>query len=302
MHATTREPHLPHSDHFHLHRLAEGVYAAIAEQQGKAGSNAGIIDLGGRTLVFDTTLTPEAARDLLRVCRELTGRAPLYVVNSHWHNDHVQGNEVFARARDDTTIVATAMTRELIATRGEENLREIRAEDPGLAADPMLNRLRLPQQTFDQRLVFHGERRTVELLSWGGGHTSSDAFLILGDERIAFLGDLLVVRQHPWMGDGDPRQLARILARIEELPLDTVIPGHGPQGTLDDCAQLRAYIAAVDELARDAVRQGRRLTDLQPDALPEPFASWGGAAAFDWNIETLYSAANSRASQADTQE
>ena len=49
------------SRHFHLEPLTEGVYAAIARDGGAAGSNAGIIDLGDRCLLFDMLLTPQAA-------------------------------------------------------------------------------------------------------------------------------------------------------------------------------------------------------------------------------------------------
>ena len=50
--------------HFRLEQIAEGVYAAIAREGGAAHSNAGIVDLGDRTLVFDTLGTPKAAEEL----------------------------------------------------------------------------------------------------------------------------------------------------------------------------------------------------------------------------------------------
>jgi cyclase len=52
----------------------------------------GLVDLGGEILVFDTSWTPAAARELL-------GLGPVrWVVNSHWHGDHVRGNQVFEGA------------------------------------------------------------------------------------------------------------------------------------------------------------------------------------------------------------
>jgi len=52
------------SRHFRVEQLTEGVYAAIHVDGGWAIGNAGIVDLGKRTLVFDTGLTPQAAYDL----------------------------------------------------------------------------------------------------------------------------------------------------------------------------------------------------------------------------------------------
>jgi cyclase len=88
---------------FHLEQVAEGAWAAVAASQFAVG-NAGIVDLGGETLVFDTFFTPAAARGLLEEARRL-GLPPVsVVVNSHWHGDHVRGNQIF----EGVPIVATA--------------------------------------------------------------------------------------------------------------------------------------------------------------------------------------------------
>ena len=82
------------SDHFTLHALAEGVYAAIATEMGAGSSNAGLIDLGDQTLVFDAFENPQAAEDLLTACLQLTGRKPAVVIVSHFHADHWAGLQV----------------------------------------------------------------------------------------------------------------------------------------------------------------------------------------------------------------
>ena len=72
------QPQLSASKHFQVERLTDGVYAAIASEQGHASCNAGLIDIGDRTVIFDTFLTPEAARDLLKTARKLTlSRIPM---------------------------------------------------------------------------------------------------------------------------------------------------------------------------------------------------------------------------------
>src|SRR5512143_3308982 len=107
------------SKHFVLQPLASGIFAAIARDGGAAISNAGLIDLGDQLLVFDTFLTPQAALDLREASIHFLGRAPQLVVNSHYHNDHIWGNQVFA---PDAQIVSSARTRDLIASAGAEEL------------------------------------------------------------------------------------------------------------------------------------------------------------------------------------
>ncbi|HKW20475.1 MAG TPA: MBL fold metallo-hydrolase [Ktedonobacterales bacterium] len=304
---------LPTSPYFHLEHLAEGVWAAIVERGTGAWGNAGIVALGERTLVFDTFLTPAAARDLRAAAESLTGQPVAYVVNSHYHMDHIHGNGVF----DDATIITTEKTRERIVNRGDEILTQMRerpddlanldaeiasAATPELANDLRVRQgdyralyaalpeltLRLPDITFERRLSLHGSARTAEVLSYGGGHTSSDAFLYLPAERIAFLGDLLGVRMHPSFGQANLEPWDEILERIEALDIQTVVPGHGPVGTLDDVATLREYLGDMEMLVDEAIVRGE--TAEQITALPPPaaYASWGARTIYTDNLRHLY--------------
>jgi cyclase len=58
-------------------------------------------------------------------------------------------------------------------------------------------RMILPNMTFEDKLLIHGSARTVELYCYGGGNTPSDAFLYLPEEKIAFMGDLVLENHHP---------------------------------------------------------------------------------------------------------
>ena len=77
---------IPRSSHFHLEQINEGVYAAIATGGGGAFSNSGIVNLGERTIIFDTFETPIAAEDLRVANDSLTGNPIPWVVNSHAHS------------------------------------------------------------------------------------------------------------------------------------------------------------------------------------------------------------------------
>ena len=101
---------IPSSKHFRIHVVADGAYAGIAHPEGWAVGNAGIIDLGDHTIVFDTFASHLAAADLKGVADTITGRPVDYVLNSHAHRDQVKGNQVFA----DAAIVATRRTCELM--------------------------------------------------------------------------------------------------------------------------------------------------------------------------------------------
>jgi cyclase len=307
---------LPDSRHFRLQQLADGVYAAIHIDGGAAIGNAGIVDLGDRTLVYDTFLAPQAAEDLRIAAEALTGRPIDAVLNSHWHNDHIWGNQVFST---ETDIISTEETRRmLIATRGhgafdafmaeaETNLEATRAQFEATEEEaerrqlalwidyhqsvvetkPILQ-IRAPNLTFTERLTFHGPDRSAELIPFAGGHTESDAVLFLPKEGIVFMSDLLFIRHHPYLGGGDPERLLRILDAVSDLTPKVLVPGHGPVGMADSLTQMGQYVHTLNRLAREMVEDGEAEETIDAMAIPEPFDDWLFSAFFPVNMHFLY--------------
>jgi glyoxylase-like metal-dependent hydrolase (beta-lactamase superfamily II) len=85
-------------DLFDSKPVADGVYAAIAKPTYSVNSNAAIIFLGDGVLVVDANSTPSAARSLIEQIKKLTHKPVKYVVNTHFHADHTQGNEAYPNA------------------------------------------------------------------------------------------------------------------------------------------------------------------------------------------------------------
>jgi cyclase len=304
------------SKHFRLQQLAEGVYAAIHVDGGAAISNAGIVDLGDRTLVFDAFMTPQAAKDLRGAAEALFDRPIYAVIDSHWHYDHIWGNQVFGA---DTDIVSSEETRRMfLATRGhgafeafmagaEVNLEstraQFRAEDDegqrrqlavwidfheGVVATKPILQIRPPNVTFAERMSFYGTERSAEVIAFEGGHTESDAVLFLPQEGIAFMSDLLFIGYHAYLGGGDPDSLRQILDRVASLGPKVLVPGHGPVGTADSLAQMGRFVGAMDGLAREIVEAGKPEGLIDQLAIPAPWDSWLFASFFPGNIHFLY--------------
>jgi glyoxylase-like metal-dependent hydrolase (beta-lactamase superfamily II) len=85
---------------FALHQVGPNVWAAIANPNAKvqAGGNAGFVIGDDGVAVVDTFMGTEAARQLLAEIRQRTKLPVKFVVNTHYHFDHVAGNAVFAEA------------------------------------------------------------------------------------------------------------------------------------------------------------------------------------------------------------
>jgi cyclase len=310
---------LPESDHFELVQISGGVYAAIATPGGAAFSNAGIVDLGDRTLIFDTFETPRAAEDLKAAAERLTGRPAAFVVNSHVHADHWGGNQVFAgrcpiistRAIRAGMPEATAWLMQLKGNPAElrqaieEERRELEEEtDPRRTASlessiarmtgwlhvlPTLE-LHLPDQTFQGRLTFHGSKRCAELVEVAPGHTSSDVYLALHADGVLFMGDLGFLQTQPFMVYCQPLAWISHLEKMERSDWKIFVPGHGPVGSKDDLVRQRQYILLVEELVARVVREGGTTEDAMAEPLPPPFDGWlhGSMARWQANIESSF--------------
>jgi cyclase len=292
--------HLPKSKHFQIERLEDGVYAAVASEKGCAICNAGIIDIGDRTILFDTFLTPEAARDLLKVAEQLTSNKITHVVNSHWHNDHIRGNQVF---RSNVDIISTVKTREAIARNEPEEIKsekktilkeivdaqsKLNAEkDPkrrrelaamisymqGVSKSHRELKTRLPNITFEHKLTIHGTTRTVELLPLAG-HTASDVVLYLSEEKIAFMGDLLFINIHPYLASGSPKQWKQSLTEVEALRVQIAVPGHGPVGQSTNLSVMLQYIQSLESIVTNMIKSGRSMEQASSESVPSPFTTW----------------------------
>jgi cyclase len=304
----------PGSKHFSLHQIAENVYAAIATDGGAAICNAGLVDLGNQVVIFDTFLTSQAAQDLRQAAIELFSQTQHIVVNSHWHNDHIWGNQVFA---NQAWILSSSRTRQLIEANSQDEgdwftansvqkLASYRSQLQTASNDQRSDlimmegyyaglveamphfSLYLPNITFDQRLSLHGIKGTAELINFENGHTASDTVLYLPQEGVLFVSDLLFIGCHPFLGDGDPQGQQAALRMLRQMEAKCIVPGHGPVGKSDDLQRLIEYIDYCLEISQTLVGKDIRNEDnITRLELAESYESWRMGSFFQTNIRFL---------------
>lgn len=310
---------VPASEYFELKMLAEGVYAAVAFEGSAARSNAGIIDLGEQTLIFDTFDSARAAEDLRAAAEQLTAREAACLIISHAHADHWCGNQAFdaqvpiltshgireempratgwLRAlKEDLSRLEEAIQEEEAALGSETDPRwiaslelSLRNMRQRLETLPLLE-LRLPTWTFSGRVRFHGTRRRAELMEVAPAHTAQDLYLLLPEDRIAFIGDLGFFQCQPFMAFCEPQSWIEEIEKLERADVETFIPGHGPLGTKTDLALQKQYIAMLPELVAEAIAEGVPVEDLVQRGLPPPFGAWlhGGMLRWETNVQAMY--------------
>jgi glyoxylase-like metal-dependent hydrolase (beta-lactamase superfamily II) len=291
-------------EHFTLHEVVPGVWEAEADFSKPSVGNAAIIDAGGgKTIVVDTFMTVVAAEELRAVAERLTGNSVYLAVNSHWHGDHTTGNQVFA----DVPIVSTRATLDKLVETAPADVEawqaEIQQQIDALTAaaeggdESARGRLvvmtafrdtagrfelTLPDLLVEDRLVVEGER-TVEIITYGRGHTVSDTVVWLPDDRLVVTGDLCWTGIHPRTQDGFPADWAAYVEQLIGLGPRHVVPGHGEPVDETSLEPLPAYFRAVGD-AVEAVRDGADAGELEA---PPGSEDWQGLERFQTGVEIL---------------
>jgi glyoxylase-like metal-dependent hydrolase (beta-lactamase superfamily II) len=170
---------------------------------------------GERALVHDTHVSLEHAR-LVRETLEAEGACELTVLLSHWHLDHVAGNEAFA----DCELLATTRT----AAHLEANREAIEAGT--LEGPPAIAPLVAPTRTFEGRMEFELGPRRLELIE---ANIHSDDAAVVWDPaaRLLLAGDTV---EDTVTYVGEPQSFAahlRDLDRLLAVAPERILPSHG---------------------------------------------------------------------------
>jgi cyclase len=248
-------------------------------------SNIIVVVNDSDVLVVDSGLTLAAAQEAINQIKKITTKPVRYLVNTHWHGDHWQGNETFAKVFPGIEIIATeqglkGMSRngtvwatQLYARNFQNSINEY---EKGIAAkvfdgktldDKQLEELkigltqmkqdlldikslkpRLPDVTFSDKMIIQRGNREIQLLYLGIGNTSGDAIVYLSKERILITGDL-VVHPSPYESGMFSPEWLETSKRLAAFDYQFLIPGHG------DVQKDHRYLDFLNSFFEEIIKQ-----------------------------------------------
>jgi len=256
---------------FTIKPLGNNVYAAIDEPKGGAGSNSGFVIGDDGVAVIDTFVNPSAAKQLLAEIQKLTKLPVKFVINTHYHLDHVAGNGVFAET--GAVIIGHKNIRGWIHT---ENLKFF-GKDIKPEQKAMVEGLVAPNLIYDAVIeLFLGSRRIV--VRYYPGHTGGDSVVTVPDAQVVFCGDLFWKKTLPNLIDGTTDKWAATDAKLaEDAPKATFVAGHGDVGNAADVQEFGGYLTDLRVMMAQPVKDGLMgdaLTNTVIPKLREKYGSW----------------------------
>ena len=256
----------PRSPEFHVRQIAEGVHVVSPTRPMGFGMDPNTVFIVGAedVVVVDAHFSETATSQVIRAIKGATNKPVRYVINTHWHDDHVTGNAAYRREWPQARFIAHQTMRAAMLAEGATNrvtflrsrpgtlrlLDGLVSKRQGLNGQPtddeeiaafreygdLLRRfsaettsyVRVPPDiTFGDSLLIHQEDRRIVVRWLGRGHTAGDAIVHLPGERIVIAGDL-VVRPVPFVGSTSfPREMGETLEKMLALGATVIIPGHG---------------------------------------------------------------------------
>lgn len=246
-------------------KLAPGVFAAKVRYVW-----TGWVELPDGILVIDSAMDEKSAMALADTITARSGRKPIrYLVNTHAHEDHYGGNQVFLAKG------ATLIAQKSAAAKLDSLMAHASADGAGSSG----SRIVKPTMAVERSKVLGSGDRRVEIV-WLGkkAHSGSDLVVWVPKHKIAFTGDLVSNRAVPWMLDPDMSRagwVATLDSLVHRYRIDTLVPGHGvfapPHVSLK---YTRAYLQDANDKAVETAAWGTHVASVK---------GWGQLGAYEDN-------------------
>jgi cyclase len=286
----------PNSDHklFDIQKVASGVFFARARPQAMLNCNAAIFVRSKDVVVVDAHSKPSAASALIaQMKREVTTKPVRYVVNTHFHWDHIQGDHAYRLTGEKVDFIASAATRQLMASeavaRTKASVGEVpkqidalrdqaahatSAGEKAFCADQIQQlqayqaelkdfTLELPTITFEKSYLLQDPALELQIEFHGHAHTAGDVVVFCPQERAIATGDVI----HgflPNIADGFPRPWPGTIDSIGTDGFHTIMPGHAALQTgRTVMINQRNYIEELTGNVERGKKAGLTLAEMQ---------------------------------------
>jgi glyoxylase-like metal-dependent hydrolase (beta-lactamase superfamily II) len=179
-----------------------------------------------------------------------------YLINTHWHFDHADGNEWVHRA--GAKIIAHENTKVNLS-------KTITVKDWNYTFKPH-NKAGIPEVVFqkDYLMKFNGEN--IELKYYPPAHTNCDISVYFPHADVLHVADTWWNNYYPFIDHDTGGNVDGMIAACEHnLKVTTdhtiIIPGHGAVGNKTQLVQFRDMLVTVKDRVSRMKKEGRSLNE-----------------------------------------
>jgi cyclase len=236
------------------------------------GGNIGVLAGDEGVLLIDAEW-PQLHDKVLAAVSKISTQPVRYLVNTHWHWDHVGGDGLFGKA--GVVIFSSEQTREYI-----EKAQAAKSSPPGSPYAP--DRAAIPVVTVNNGVKFHLSGQTVEIIHVPPAHTNGDLIVRFVEADVIQTGDTFFHGFYPDIDQPHGGTIDGMIALYDTLykmsgPNTRIIPGHGPVANREDVREYQGMLREVRKRVAKAVDQGMAEDQLVAShPLDDLDKKWGG--------------------------
>jgi cyclase len=184
--------------------------------------------------------------------KEETDQPLRFVINTHWHFDHVGGNQALTEA--GAVVIA------------HENVRKRMSSEQVLGAIgrrvPPSPPAALPKLTYTESMMLHWNGGDVLVLHLAPAHTDGDTMVLFVQANVLHVGDVYFNGTYPFIDVNAGGSIDGMLAAVDRVlnlvSADTkIIPGHGPLSTSEELRAYRQMLSTVRDRVQALVKAGK---------------------------------------------
>lgn len=252
------------------------------------GGNIGISTGKDGLFMIDDQYAPLSEK-IKAVMKEISASPIKFLINTHWHGDHVGGNQYFAHT--GAIIVAHKNVRKRMSS---EQLIKLFNKKVKASPDSAL-----PVITFADEIEFHINGEIAQVIHMPHAHTDGDSIIWFKDSNVIHMGDLYFAGTFPFIDLSSGGSIDGVISAIdwvlENANRDTrLIPGHGPLSTMEDLLAYRNMLIDAREQVRLAIKGRGDLETIKGEkVLKHLVAKWGnGFIKQDAFVEIIFESIN----------
>ena len=198
------------------------------------GGNSGIIVTDSAVVVIDSKMS-KPAKSLYTIATEKAGHKPIIVINTHYHGDHVNGNQYY---KGDNIYIGS-YTKDFLTKN--------------------IDAANQPNNFVKDSLLLNLGNESLLLVNMGQAHTFDDMVVYLVKHRILFTGDVVTNKMNPFLkkeSGADVEKWTAVLDRINKgFDMVTVVPGHGKIGGKELPAGMYQYFLDMKTASADIQKE-----------------------------------------------
>jgi len=260
-----------------VQKVAGSVYMLTG-----AGGNIGVSVGDDGIVVVDDQYAPLAPK-IEAALKGITDKPVRFVINTHWHSDHVGGNAYFQK---QGPVIAHENVRKRMESGGVLMGGQMKVEPAAKDALPII--------TFNDRATVFLNGEEIRAIYFPNGHTDGDCVIFFTKSNVVHMGDDFVTYGFPFIDLDSGGSSKGMIAAVEKVsatvsPDTRIIPGHGPVSTVADMKPYLEMLKDTRARVEKGIQQGKTLDQLKQEKVLAGYEKYSGDFVnTDKFIETLY--------------